>query len=205
MTGLLVDTSTCRHWFSLLAGRSFHNSEQEAEAVAFGCLYDFLIQREAPHPFLYNARVLLELPERLRPEFDRLVKPYARFIPIPLSRTDGAYQCDGSILMGGRMGGSLSCLLSMDGYAHEEKLLEAAESEKNSYLYEAKVRRREFDVEHLESALEAAASHFVTTDTTRIEIIRRAANLWPESKPVVDAARICCLPSTALAAVTGVA
>ncbi|OYT78220.1 hypothetical protein [Pseudomonas sp. PGPPP2] len=203
MTGILVDTSTWWHWFSLLAGRSFGNSKQEAEATAFGHLYDRLTQCQHSHPFLYNARVLLELPEDLRIEFDRLVKPYARLIPIPLSRTDGAYQFDGSILMGGRMGGSLSCLLNMDGYAHEEKLLEAANSGKHRNLYDAKERRREFDIEHLESALEAGASHFVTTDSIRIQTIVKAASLWPESKPVADAARICCLPSTALAAFTG--
>lgn len=35
--------------------------EQEAEAAAFGRLYRYLLQQEDSHPFLYNARVLLEL------------------------------------------------------------------------------------------------------------------------------------------------
>jgi len=201
MSGIFVDTSTWRHWFSLRAGKLFANSDQEAEARAFAELYANVVENRSAAPFLYNARIRLELPEGLRPEFDELVKPYARFVPIPLSRCDGAYKADGSLLFGGRMGGSLRCMLSMDGYDHEEELKNAALMGDFDYLYELKARTREFDIELLESALEANAHLFITTDTKRVVLLKRAVVLWPESEAVLAAANLCKLPSAALAAI----
>ena len=198
MSGLFVDTSAWWHWFSYTAGKSIENETLRAEAAAFGELYSFALSK-ANQPFLYNARIPLELPHWLREDFDRLVKPHARFIPIPLSRCDSAYKADGSILHGGRMGGTLACVLSMDSYEHEKRLKEASLSHQHGHLYESHERRREFDVEHLESALEADANIFVTTDISRIKWIERAVELWPESEAVVAAARLCKIPSAALA------
>jgi hypothetical protein len=59
-------------------------------------------------------------------------------------------------------------------------------------------RKKEFDVEHLESALEAYADLFITTDQPLINRINRAYELSPENSAVTRVREICVMPIEAL-------
>jgi hypothetical protein len=93
-------------------------------------------------------------------------------------------------------------LLSLDGYDHERRLRAAADELSGGNLYERLERSREFDIEHLESALEADASMFVTTDTKLLERVERGAAAFPEESAVAWTARIVARPSEALCRIT---
>jgi hypothetical protein len=101
--------------------------------------------------------------------FAEMIVPLADKVPIPLSRLDGAYPSDGSTLFGGVMGGSLDDFLELDGRCNREHLHAAAAGlEPCHFLYDTAPRKKEFELEHIESALEAGADLFVTTDDKSI-------------------------------------
>ena len=197
MPNIFVDSCVWWHWRALRANQPFRNAWLKTEAEAFGALFKCIV-RPGTAPFLYNARVRDELAGSFGSEFDRFARPYCTKVPIPLTRADGAYRLDGSVLHGGRMGGSLRMLLSSDGYEHERRLRAAADGLAGGSLYQRSERSREFDIEHLESALEADASLFVTTDTKLLKRVERGAAAFPDESAVDWAARIVALPSEAL-------
>jgi hypothetical protein len=116
----------------------------------------------------------------------------------PLSRVDGTYKAGGSLLAGGRFGGMLSDILSVDGYDHEKALQSASPNYKLENPAHTRPRKKEFDVEHIESALEANADFFITTDQPLINCIRRAVRLLKNNPVVIKANGICVTPSQAL-------
>jgi hypothetical protein len=149
---------------------------------SFTSIYGLVTSSSGKTEFLFNALVQYELGEKYQNEFNNHVLPFAKKVPIPLSRLDGLYPYDGSILHGGKMGGSLNEFLKADGYPQEENIIRsAAELGGNEKLFEKSPRKREFDVEHMESALEAEAGLFLTNDERTI--LKRLRNLSESYKP----------------------
>ena len=176
---VFVDTCVWRHWFVYRIDRARLSEALQAESNSFSEIYNCVTLSLGKSRFLYNARIRAELGERFEQSFEQLVDPYAVKVPIPLTRMDGSYSLDGSFIFGGRMGGSLRALLEDSGYQQERAVAHAAESlQPGEALYDAAPRRREFDVEHMESALEAKADLFLTVDTRTIlsPLQRTAAN-----------------------------
>lgn len=95
--------------------------------------------------------------------------PLSTKVVIPLTRADGLQCFDGSITHGGRMGGKLRPLLALDGNDQDAQVAQAAATlTQDQHLYELPARRKEFDIEHMEAALEADADFFVTVDRSTI-------------------------------------
>ena len=101
------------------------------------------------------------------------IRKYLTKASVPLSKADGHYKPDGSLKAGGRFGGSLRILLAPD---HEDKLREAARIFENTMIDAAyrSERGKEFDYEHVETALELEADFFITTD---YKLLRRLKNV----------------------------
>ena len=201
---LFVDTCVWRHWLAFKNKRPFENRALENEAKEFDRVYDVVVSSEPlRHIFLYNARIEGELTACYfngLPISFSLIKETGCFerIPIPLSRADGTYKCDGSLLCGGRFGGALKGMLSMDGHDHERALGAAVTKSKLENPAHTKPRKKEFDVEHLESALEAEADLFITTDHPLINRLSRALGLLTNNLAARRANEICVTPSQAL-------
>lgn len=163
---IFVDTCVWRHW---LTKDRIEVERLKENALAFDQVYQKVLEPGSNSKFLYNAKILNELGERFSTEIQNKILPYAERIPVPLSRADGAYKADGSLKCGGSMGGSLREILNRSGYNHEENLQKAVANLKpGEKLFEKKPRKREFDVEHMESALEANADLFITDDEKTI-------------------------------------
>ena len=98
------------------------------------------------------------------------------------------------------MGGSLRALLTLDGYPQEAAVRQAAGSlREGEKLYEKRPRKREFDIEHMESALEAGASLFLTVDErTILDWLRRAAESHERDHPIALMQTIAKTPTAAL-------
>ncbi|MGB3517317.1 MAG: hypothetical protein WBA43_12740 [Elainellaceae cyanobacterium] len=165
--------------------------------------FDVIYQLVATSPsaeFLFNSLVVHELGDRYQADFARYVLPVSKKVPIPLSRTDGLHRYDGSILCGGRMGGSLTVFLNADGYRQDLMVRNAAaELRDGQRLYETKPRKRELDVEHMESALEANADIFLTNDeSTIIKRLQRLGQHHPENHPINMMLLIAKTPTSAL-------
>jgi len=232
MIKIFVDTSTWRYWFDKKAGKPF-SSKLEEEINAFNEIFnDIICPRSQKFVLLYNNRVESELGKLYRLDFEEITyRTKMKRIPIPRSLADSLYKADGSLLAGGKCGGSLHDKLNDCGHDHEtalqsslpdfsqpnpnltnayfkieeysldkltsegipDKLIEnlqqlkdrkpvkikkflqvlneaIGEDQVNQYkslilkygfMY-TEERRKEFDIEHLESALEAEA-HFVIT------------------------------------------
>jgi hypothetical protein len=86
----------------------------------------------------------------------------------------------------------------MDGYDHERALGAAVTKSKLDNPAHTKPRKKEFDVEHLESALEAGADLFITTDQPLISRLSRALGLLTDNMAVMRANEICVTPGQAL-------
>jgi len=171
MLRILIDTCVWRHWFSFKASPSCLSPALRAHSESFDMIYR-LVSSSDRAEFLFNALVKHELGDKYNSEFYNYIHPIAKKIVIPLTRFDGLYCLDGSILCGGRMGGSLNEFLTADGYPQDVMVKEAAAAlSDGEKLYETKPRKRELDVEHMESALETEADLFITNDESTI--IRR--------------------------------
>lgn len=200
---LFVDTCVWRHWLTFKNNKAFEKRALENGAKEFDRIYDIVSSEPLKHIFLYNARIEGELTEYYLtglPISFSLIKgsAYLERIPIPLSRADGTYKCDGSLLCGGRFGGALRDMLSIDGYDHERALQKAVPNHKLGNPAHTKPRKKEFDIEHLESALEAAAALFITADQHLLDRLSRALELLPENSAVTRANEICVTPNQAL-------
>jgi hypothetical protein len=123
---------------------------------------------------------------------------FVKKVPIPLSRYDGTYKFDGSILSGGKYGGSLRKVLDVSGYDHEAGFMNARPDMEKPNPAHTKPRRREFDIEHLESALEAEADLFLTTDTKLIRRLAQAKREYPDDTIIDSVQKICLCPADAL-------
>jgi hypothetical protein len=153
---LFVDTCAWRHWLTLKNNRPFENDVLENYAKEFDRVYGIVSSEPLKHTFLYNARIEGELPDcylgGLPISFSKIkANSYFEKTAIPLSRADGTYKADGSLLCGGRFGGVLTAILSMDGYDHQRALQAAVPNCKLENPAHTKPRKKEFDVEHLES------------------------------------------------------
>jgi hypothetical protein len=200
---LFVDTCTWRHWLTLKNNRPFENDVLENYAKEFDRVYEIVSSEPLKHAFLYNARIEDELPDYylsgLPISFSKIkANSYFEKTAIPLSRADGTYKADGSLLYGGRFGGVLTGILSLDGYDHQRALQAAVPNCKLENPAHTKPRKKEFDVEHLESALESDADLFITTDQPLIDRLRRALGLLTDNSAVTRANKICVTPSHAL-------
>lgn len=170
MLKIFVDTCVWRHWLSWIAGRISDLSPHCADATAFDDVLTAIKSGQVQAELLYDERVMLELGETLAAEVRRRTEGQSTRVPIPLTRADGSFKLDGSILLGGIHGGSLDVLLTADGVDHERLIHEAAVRVQSAgtHLYDEKIRRKEFDVEHLEASLEAQADYFITSDVRTI-------------------------------------
>jgi len=174
---------------------------EESEAVQK--IYDLVLNSDSMQ-FVFNKRIIDELGSNFAEDFQERVFPFAKKIPIPLTRHDGAYKMDGSLLYGGNFGGALRYLLPPD---HPTNLENAARYlAPSDYLYYTKPRKKEFDIEHMESAFECGAELFITTDKKALNLLgQKALNLlgqavksYPAEHPIVYMHSIAKLPSIAL-------
>ncbi|MGY6217579.1 hypothetical protein ACW73L_20675 [Methylolobus aquaticus] len=199
MLTIFVDTCVWWHWFTYRDAAQLENRIRE-HCDSFDEIYKLVWRHPERSRFLHNKRIELELGDRFKAEFEQKVIPVSTRVPIPLTRYDGAYCHDGSVLRGGRMGGSLRDLLKIDGHPHDTALAMAADNLKEGEkLYYKKPRKREFDIEHMESALEADASLFLTTDErTILKSLYRAAHKYEEGHPIRLIHAIAKTPTAAL-------
>jgi len=200
---LFVDTCVWRHWLTLKNNRPFENDVLENFAKEFDRIYERVSDDPLKHVFLYNARIEGELPDHYLSElpmsFSKIkVNSCFRKTAIPLSRADGTYKADGSLLAGGRFGGALRDILSIGGYDHERALQAAVPNSRRENPAHTEPRKKEFDVEHLESALEGDADLFITTDQPLIDRLSRALGMLTDNSAVKRANEICVTPSQAL-------
>ncbi len=204
MLSIFVDTCVWHHWFTFDAGTVPHERIRQ-HCESFGKIYELVRSSPERARFLYNQRIEDELGERFKNEFTEKVLPVSTKIPIPLTRFDGAYCFDGSFLGGGRMGGSLRGLLTLHGYPHDAAVSRAAEALKEGEeLYETAPRKREFDIEHMESALEARADLFLTNDErTILEWLQTATTRCEKNHPICLMHSIARTPTAALFYVQG--
>lgn len=199
---LFVDTCVWWHWLTLKSSRPLQSYILE-HARDFDQIYEIVSSGALEHVFLYDARIEGELPDcylkDLPVSFSNIKEnSYFEKTPIPLSRADGTYKYDGSLLCGGRFGGTLRDLLSIDGLDHERALKFAIPKSKLENPAHTEPRKREFDLEHLESALEADADLFITTDQPLINCLNRALGLLTDNSAVKKANEICVTPNQAL-------
>lgn len=198
-----VDTCVWRHWLTLKNGIEFENYTLKKHATDFQQVYDIVSSGPLKHIFLYDARVEGELPDlylnSLKLSFSKVKDSGClEKIPIPLSRADGTYKCDGSLLCGGRFGCALRDMLSIDGHDHETALQVTAPNSRLENPAHTKPRKREFDIEHLEAAIEANADFFITTDQPLIDRLSRAVTLLTSNLAIIRANEICVKPIQAL-------
>lgn len=182
MLTIFVDTCVWRYWLSWLGGRISDTSPHYADATAFDDVVTAIKTGQVQAQLLYDERVMLELGEALAAEVRYRAGAYSTRVPIPLTRLDGSFKFDGSILFGGIHGGSLEVLLTSNGVDHERLIHEAAVRAQaaGTFLYDEKIRRKEFDVEHLEASLEAHSDYFVTADVKTIILpLQRLSELLP--------------------------
>lgn len=199
MLRILVDTCVWRHWFTLKVAPDRLSAALREHSQSFDAIYQ-LVATSPSAEFLFNSLVVHELGDRYQADFARYVLPVSKKVPIPLSRTDGLHRCDGSILCGGRMDVFLTAFLNADGY-QQDRMVEnaAAELRNGQRLYKTKPRKREFDVEHMGSALEANADIFLTNDeSTIIKRLQRLGQHHPEDHPINMMLLITKTPTSAL-------
>lgn len=185
MLKIFVDTCVWRHWLSWIAGRISDLSPHCADATAFDDVVMAIKRGHVQARLLYDERVMLELGEALATEVRRRTEGHSTRVPIPLTRADGSFKLDGSILFGGVHGGSLDVMLTADGVDHERLIHEAAVRAQSAgtFLYVETIRRKEFDVEHLEASLEAQADYFVTSDVRSIILrLQRLSERFPNDQ-----------------------
>lgn len=199
MKNIFVDTCLWWHWFSYLDQPSQLLPKFKSEAEAFQQIYNLVLNSDSLQ-FVFNQRIVDELGSRFAKHFKDRVLPLSKKVPIPLTRLDGTYRLDGSFLHGGNFGGKLRDLLSTQGYDHAARLEESARAlAPDDYLYNKKPRRKEFDIEHMESALECNAVLFITTDeTTILNVLKQAAKSYPLQHPINRMHSIAKLPSESL-------
>ncbi len=203
---IFVDAQVWRHWFTLKAGEAIENPQLEKYAKDFDKICNVIASRPEEFLFLYNTRIEQELPEKHRkglPVCFETVKSSGllEHIPIPLTKSDGTYKADGrTTLGGGHFGGRLRGLLNLDGKDHEKRIREARPAFDKANPAHTKPRRDEFDIEHLESALEAGADFFITSDhKTILDNLEKAFKTYPTDPAILRANEICMTPSAALA------
>lgn len=186
-----VDTCVWWRWLGWRDGISHNWTPQERQDLA---AFDQIASHigQSAHlgaTFLHSELVLLELGPQRSQMFQETVMPRSIKVAIPLTRADARYGYDGSILRGGRMGGKLRPLLEVDGYQHQYRLVQAAATlAQDQHLYELPARKREFDIEHMEAALEADADLFVTVDRSTILHRYRAVREQFRSDAVISRA-----------------
>ena len=200
MIKILVDTSVWRHWFALKDKKTFPSPDIEEDAKAFSKIYDMVSSLPQKFLFIYNARVEDELYKyKYQICFQKIKSSnYIKKVSIPLSRVDGSYKCNGSMLAGGDFGGSLRDILSMYGYDHDAAFRNAKLNINRKNSAHTNPRKKEFDIEHLESALEAKSDLFLTSDYKLIRRLNEAARYYPENKEIIFAKKICLRPVDAL-------
>lgn len=193
---LLIDSCTWRHWNSHRSGKVIPQ-HLRVFSEAFDQVYELAVSGSIT--LLYNDRVRQEL-DGVPGLFNETIVPLSVKVPIPLSRADGAYLFDGSMLSGGVMGGSLDDFLELDGRRNQEALSAAAAGlGPGDFLYDTGPRKKEFDAEHMESALEAGADLFVTNDTnTIIKPLNRHAHRFGAQHAIRQIHAIAVTPTDAL-------
>lgn len=203
MIKIVVDTSVWRHWLTLKTKKSISDSELKKDAIAFEEIYKLVSSLPSELKLMYCNRVETELPKEYRTEhicsFEKIKQfDFIEKIPIPLSRHDGTDKYDRSLLYGGKAGGTLRKILNMDGYNHETELKNANPTLKRRNPLHTNPRVKEFDIEHLESALEAEADFFLTNDYKLLERLKRAQEKYSSDENVCLAERMSLRPTEAI-------
>jgi len=203
MVKIFVDTCVWRHWFSFKHYGSIENHFFNENAKAFDKIYKKVFSSPDKFLFLYNSRIEGELPDKYLFElpfcFQQIKdKGFMKKIPVPLSRADGTYRADGSVLACGDYGGTIIKILSIGGNNHLENMSKAKPNFKKENPAHTKHRKKEFDIEHLESALHACANMFFTDDTKLINRLDSAKKVYPEDKEIDWARKISFYPVEAL-------
>ena len=200
---LFVDTCVWRYWFSYKNGHRFSKLTFEKYAKDFDQIYQIVAYAPPNHMILYNALIEKELASLSKLFNEVIGNRFMEKIPIPLSRADGTYNFGGSLLGGGNFGGTLKCILSTDGHDHEKAYNDATPDFEKDNPAHHKTRIKEFDVEHLESAIEANADMFITTDDPLIRRLKRAKEQFSDNPVIMTANVICVTPSQALQRIKG--
>lgn len=198
MVRIFVDTCVWRHWFTFREDPDKLSKAIRDHSQNFDFIYRAALS-SGNVELLFSSLVEHEL-GGYKKEFSGYIIPVARRVAVPFSRFDGLYSADGSVLHGGRMGGKLRCFLEADGYPQDAKVSEAAAGlNDGARLYETKPRRRELDVEHMESALEVMADMFITNDEkTIIEPLARIGGRYSLDHPINLIRSITRTPTSAL-------
>ncbi len=198
MLQTLIDTCVWRHWFTFKQSPDKLSPTLLAHSENFQTIYQ-IASSSTQVELLYNALVEYELGDRYCTELSRYVLPIARKIVIPLSRRDGLYRRDGSILRRGLMDAELRPYLTADGYDQEAMIAKAAQSlQADEKLYDTSPRKRELDIEHMESALEARADLFITNDKIIIDRLSKMSSRYDSSNPINMICSITRAPTSAL-------
>jgi len=198
MLKILVDTCVWRHWFTFNSKPEKLDSEQYQFSHSFDAIYRMSLFSDGLE-LLYNALIVHELGLKYKSECSKYILPIARKIVIPLSRMDGLYKHDGSILFGGKMGGSLKNYLTFYGYQHESMIKkEVRKLKPGEKLYETEPRKKELDVEHMESALEENADLFITNDKKILKRLEEMSLHFDSDHPVNKIFSITRTPADAL-------
>ena len=199
MFKVFVDTCVWFDWLDLSAGRQLQTENHRREAEAFKRILEGVISEQPRAELLFNERIVFEMNSSSDQWSAVLahVGHLSRRIPIPATRADGSFLLDGSFLAGGSYGGSLAAALYIDGRDYEHDLHQAWERslQKQSPLYDEEVRRKEFDIENLESALEAGADYFVSTDMKLRRKLERVNQRMPNHDAAAAALRLMKLPT----------
>ncbi len=191
-TRILVDTSAIRDAlrFRESPGAVSRFGVQRVEdAVAFWAL----IARPSVR-LSYNALLEHHIGKRF-PVAWANVSRLLQKCPIPLSRADGVRKADGSTKCGGDFGGTLRPLL---GTSHDVTLRIASALHDPTMKVYKQQREKEYDLEHLESALELGATYFISTDYHLLRRLRGLAHDLLVIPTILRAQKIAKRPSEVL-------
>jgi hypothetical protein len=145
----------------------------------------------------YSSLTDVEMPEKLDGPWQELKRRMQKTTVVS-ARANGIYLADGSVSSGSVHGGGLRCL---NDPGFDVSLLKAAKQSREEgtdkpYMH---YRRREFDFDHVEAALEMKADYFITNDRRLMRRIRSAPkNIVKQNITVKLAKRIVCTPQEAL-------
>lgn len=192
---ILADTSVVWDALSLqVDAKRMKGDEQRLEDA--GAFWQLIAE---PRVEIYYTSLLDHKLSHLFPVPWEALRPRLTRTPMPLSRADGYHKADGAIKCGGWYGGSLRVLLPPN---HADKLTAAAKHAQETGMdteYKEH-RKKEFDFEHLEAALELGASYFITTDYALLGRLKSLTVAERKNPAVLRAGSIAVRPVDALQA-----
>lgn len=203
MIQLYIDTCVWRYWLTLKNGGTFEKSFFEENARAFDRIYEHVSSQPQNFLFLYTVLTERELTDKylfeLPYNFDQIkTTAFIKFTPIHNTRWDGISRYVGD---GGTFGGGISLREVFDintQYDHEAAIQIAPKKHQFGQIEYSNARKKEFDIEHAEAALEAGADVFLTTDSRFRETVTNASKHYPKHEHLRRIREICLFPVEAL-------